>query len=136
MKLIEEEKLRLPILGLGIFIILVLPLLIMRTGTEIVGAGFIEDYLSILAYLFLAPFIISMSILIWEFDMIVISFWYIIIFWTLPPIAIGVALVEDEQPGDIKGDRRGYEEGYLIMLFGTIIVLILGIIGVVVFGFY
>ena len=132
MKSIEEEKLRLPILALGIIIILALPLLIMRMGTEVVSGGFIEDYLSILAYLFLAPFIIPMSILLWEFDTIVISIWYMIIFWTLPPIAIGIALVGDET----TGDKRDYGAGYLIMLLVMIAVLILGIIGAIAFGIY
>ena len=132
MKSIEDEKLRLPILGLGILIILAMPLLIMRMGTEVVSAGFIEDYLSILAYLFLAPFIVPMSILMWEFDMIVISIWYIIAFWTIPPIAIGIALVGDEKTGDI----REYGAGYLMMLLVTVAVLILGIISAIIFEFY
>ena len=132
MKSIEDEKLRLPIFGLGIFIILTLPLLIMHMGTEVASAGFIADYLSILAYLFLAPFIVPMSIIMWEFDMFVISIWYIIVFWTIPPIAIGIALAGNEKAGDV----REYSAGYLMMLFGTVIVLILGIISAFIFGFY
>ena len=132
MKSIEKEKLRLPILGLGILIILAMPLLIMRMGTEVVSAGFIEDYLSILAYLFLAPFIVPMSILMWEFDMIVISIWYIIAFWTIPPIAIGIALAGDEKTGDM----REYGAGYLMMILVTVAVLTLGIIAAILFGFY
>ena len=132
MKSIEDEKLRLPILGLGILIILAMPLLIMRMGTEVVSAGFIEDYLSILAYLFLAPFIVPMSILMWEFDMIVISIWYIIAFWTIPPIAIGIALAGDEKTGDM----REYGAGYLMMILVTVAVLTLGIIAAILFGFY
>ena len=132
MKSIDEEKLRLPILGLGILIILAMPLLIMRMGTEVVSGGFIEDYLSILAYLFLAPFIVPMSIIMWEFDTIVISFWYIIIFWTLPPIAIGVALAGDEKTGDMKE----YGAGYLMMLIVTIAVLFLGILSAIAFELY
>ena len=132
MKSIKDDNLRLPILGLGILIMLALPLLIMHMGTEVASAGFIEDYLSILAYLFLAPFIIPMSILLWEFDTIVISIWYMIIFWTLPPIAIGIALAGNEKAGNV----REYGAGYLMMLFGTVIVLILGIISAFIFGFY
>lgn len=132
MKSIDDDDLRLPILGLGILIILALPLLIMRMGTEVASAGFIEDYLSILAYLFLAPFIVPMSIIMWEFDTIVISIWYIIIFWTLPPIAIGVALAGDEK----TGDKRDYSEGYLMMILVTVAVLTLGIIAAILFEFY
>ena len=132
MKSIKDDDLRLPLLGLGIFIILVLPLLIMRTGTEVASAGFIEGYLSILAYLFLAPFIVPMSILMWEFDMIVISIWYIIAFWTIPPIAIGIALAGDEKTGDM----REYGAGYLMMILVTVAVLTLGIIAAILFGFY
>lgn len=128
MKEIKEDDFKRILFGLGILLILTIPLMIM----DAIGGGFLEAYLSALVVLFLAPFIVPMSILTWEFDALPFSMWYMILFWTLPPIMIGVATKgEDEGEG-----VRDYGAGYLFMLIITVVALILGIIGAIAYELY
>lgn len=117
----KEDNLRLVLLGLAGILILGLPLVIMQKSAGIVSAGFIGDYLSILMLLFLSPFIVPMSVLLWEFDMFAFSVWYMLLFWTIPPIAIGMGTSETL-------DIKNYGSGYVMMLMVTIFVLFIGIL--------
>ena len=121
MKQIKEDDFKKILFGLGIVLFLVIPLMIVNT----IGDGFLEAYLSTLGILFLAPFIVLMSILLLEFDALPFSIWYMLLFWTLPPIIIGVAT-----KGEDEG-VKGYGAGYLLMLMIMIIALILGIFSVI-----
>lgn len=128
MKEIKEDDFKKILFGLGILLILTIPLMIM----DAIGGGFLEAYLSALVVLFLAPFIVPMSILTWEFDFFPFSMWYVILFWTLPPIMIGVAT-----KGEGKGEGiKGYDMGYLLMLMITIVALFLGILSAIAYGLY
>jgi len=113
---------------LGVLLLLVIPLMIMNT----MKGGFIEVYLSALGVLFLGPFIVPLSIVTWEFDILPFSLWYILLFWTLPPIIIGIARADEDE----KEFARKYSAGYFYMLSITVVVLFIGIIGAIAFGMY
>lgn len=124
---IKELDSKLGFLLVGIALILVIPLMAMK-GMD---AGFLEAYLSTLWILFLGPFILPVSVLTWEFDMFPFSMWYVLLFWTLPPIVMGVALAGDENEY-----LRKYSGGFVTMLGVSVVALLLGILGALAFGMY
>ena len=128
MKEINEDNSKKFMLYLGIILIFVIPLMVVN----ILKGGFIETYFSALALFFLGPFIVPISILTWELDMLPFSMWYVLLFWTIPPIMMGIGKEDKEEP-DFS---RRYSFGYLVMLMVTVVVLLIGILGAIAFGMY
>ena len=126
MKEINDDNSKKILFSLGIILIFVIPLMVLNT----LKGGFIEAYFSVIALLFLGPFIVPMTILTWEFDMLPFSMWYMLLFWTLPPIIMGVATEDKEEPDFWKR----YTLGYLIMLITTIVVFFIGVLYVLASG--
>ena len=94
MKEINDDNSKKIMLYLGIILIFVIPLMVVN----ILKGGFIETYFSALALFFLGPFIVPISILTWELDMLPFSMWYVLLFWTIPPIMMGIGKEDKEEP--------------------------------------